>query len=267
MKIFQILFLIIFVVTTSTACSAGSRVVSKNFSKSVNNFSWNYFKTLDKNKNIFYSPYSISAALSMVANGATGKTQKEILAALGTKSVDSLNDDFKNFRKFAEKNYTNSTILKSADLILINQNFTSNGVNSKFEKIVKDAYQSEVKAADFSGNLNAEKSKIRNWVSKNTNNFIYGYQAEIDSETIVDILDVIYFKSKWANPFNESKTWKSDFTNKDGAKSKVKMMSKTFEDSMVYYSDEKYMSIVLPYQKNLAEMYLIWVANMSRISM
>lgn len=259
MKIFQILFLIIFVVMTSTACASNNRAVniSSDLSKTVNNFSWKYLQNLDKDKNVFYSPYSIAAAFSIVANGASGQTQKEILNALDVKNINDLNNNFENFRNFIEKNYSNDTILKEADLILVNQNYIGKGINSKFQKIVENVYRSEIDSADFTGNIDAEMARIKNWVAENTNNFIPNYAASIDPDTIVDILDVIYFKGSWANPFDTEKTWKSDFTNKDGKKSKVQMMAQTFEDSIAYYADEKYMGIALPYQNNLAAMYVI----------
>ena len=257
MKIFQILFLIIFVVMTSTACASNTRAVSTELSKTVNNFSWKYLQNLDKDKNVFYSPYSIAAAFSIVANGATGNTQKEILNALDVKNINDLNNNFENFRNFIEKNYSNDTILKEADLILVNQNYIGKGINSKFQKIVENVYRSEIESADFTGNIDAEMARIKNWVAENTNNFIPNYAASIDPDTIVDILDVIYFKGKWESPFDTEKTWKSNFTNKDGSKSKVQMMAKTFEDSIAYYADEKYMAVSLPYQNNLAAMYVI----------
>ena len=257
MKIFQILFLIIFIVTTSTACAAGNRAVSTNLSKNVNAFNWKYFSQLDKTKNIFYSPYSIAAAFSIVANGATAQTQKEILTALNAKTIKDLNGDFEDFQKYIEKNYRNDTILKEADLILVNKNFIGKGINSKFKKAVENSYNCEIDAADFTGNVDAEKARIKNWVAKNTNNFIPNYEALINPETIVDILDVIYFNGKWASAFDKSKTWKSDFKNRNGKKSKVQMMSKTFEDSIAYYADEKFMAVAVPYKNNLAAMYVI----------
>ena len=261
MKIFQILLLMIFIVTTSVACASNNREanveVSTNLAKTVNNFSWKYFSQLDKDKNIFYSPYSIASAFSVVANGAIGKTQKEILAALNTKSIEKLNNDFGNFRKLMEKNYRNGTILNEADLILVDKNFVGKGINSKFQKLVEDIYRAEIDSADFKGNLQGEKVRIKNWVAKNTNNFIPNYETSIERDTIVDILNVIYFKGSWQSPFDAKKTWKSDFKNVDGKKCKVQMMAKTFEDSIAYYADEKYMGIELPYQNNVAAMYVI----------
>ena len=257
MKILKFLMLMVLIMTTSTACAANNRSASNELSKNINTFNWKYFSQIEKDENVFYSSYSIAAAFSVVANGATGQTQKEILNALNVKNISELNKSFENFRDFIEKSYDADTIFKEADLILVNKDYIGKGIDSKFRKIVQGVYRSEVDAADFTGNTDAEKERIKNWVAENTNNFIPNYDAAINPETIVDILDVVYFKGSWENQFDPSKTWKSDFTNKNGTKSKVQMMAQTFEDNIAYYTDGKYMGIALPYQNNLAAMYVI----------
>lgn len=257
MKIFSVLFLIIFVLTSSKVFAAETRADSDELSKTVNNFNWNYFSKLDKTKNIFYSPYSIAAAFSIVANGATGKTQKEILNALSAKNIQILNDGFKNFRAVMKKNYSDSTILNEADLILIDKNFIGKGIDSKFKNVAEDFYNAQIDAADFSGNLEGEKERIKNFVAESTNNFITDYKSSAEIDTVLDLLNVIYFKGKWENQFDAQKTWKSHFTNYDGSKSKVPMMAQSFEDNMRYYADEKFMAIEIPYEKNFAAMYVI----------
>lgn len=256
MKIFKILFLVI-VMLTSTACAANKGATPAELSKTINHFSWNYFSKLDKDKNIFYSPYSIATAFSVVANGATGQTQKEILSVLNAKDIKTLNAQFKNFRAVMDKDYGKGTTLNEADLILVDKHFIGKGLNAKFKKAITDSYKAEVDSADFVGNVDGEKERIKNWVAENTNNFIPDYQSIVEKDTIVDILNVIYFKGKWESQFDAKKTWKSDFTNKDGSKSKVQMMAQTFKNKVAYYADEKYMAIALPYQKNLAAMYVI----------
>lgn len=256
MKIFSILFLIIFLLN-STALAANSNELSKT----VNNFGWNYFSKLDKDKNIFYSPYSIAAAFSIVANGSTGKTQKEILNALSVKNIKALNDDFKNFRAVIEKNYSDGTILNEADLILIDKKFVGNGIDSKFKNVCEDFYRAEIDTADFGGNLDAEKERIKNFVAESTDNFISDYKSSADINTVLDLLNVIYFKGSWENPFDVKKTWKSHFTNIDGSKSKVQMMAQSFNYEIRYYADEKFMAIEIPYEKNFAAMYMILPRN------
>ena len=157
MKLFGVLVLIIFMLTNSKVFAAENEL-----SKTVNNFNWNYFKNLDKDKNIFYSPYSIAAAFSIVANGAKGQTQKEILTALNAKKIDALNGEFKNFRAAMQKNYNDGVTLSEADLILIDKKFIGKGIDKKFQDVVKKNYQAEIDAADFAGNPEGEIERIKN---------------------------------------------------------------------------------------------------------
>ena len=62
----------------------------------INNFGWKYFKRLNRSENIFYSPYSIVAALSIAANGAIKATRRENFTNHdGSKSsVKMMNESF-----------------------------------------------------------------------------------------------------------------------------------------------------------------------------
>ncbi len=116
MKIFKLAVLAAMTLIGNTSYAA-------TLSESVNDFSRAYYATLNHDENIFYSPYSIAAALSLVANGATGDTQREILNALRAENLDTLNASFQNFRSTIAKNYSGGNILRDANLILVNKNF------------------------------------------------------------------------------------------------------------------------------------------------
>ena len=251
-KIISTLLAVIFLFTSDAQAK---------LSDSVNNFSWKYFQTLDRKENIFYSPYSLTAALAIIANGATGKTRQEILTALSANSVESLNADFKNFHDSTKINYTGDRILKESSLLLVNKNFIGNGINKNFQSVAKNFYRSEIDAADFENNLDGEKKTISDWVAKSTDNFIANYKAAPTSETVVDLLNVIYFKGKWQTPFQPDKTREKIFTNADGSKTKVEMMSETFKEKIIYFEDEKYKAVELPYKafenKKIVSMYLV----------
>ena len=256
MKVFSVLVLIIFFLTSAKVSAAENQI-----SKTVNNFSRNYFSKLDKDKNIFYSPYSIAAAFSIVANGAKGQTQKEILSALNAKNLNALNQNFKDFRAGIEENYKDGVTLNEADLILIDKNFIGKGINTNFQKNIEEFYKTEIDAADFQENLDAEKFRIKNFVAEKTKDFISDYESSAEENTILDLLNVIYFKGDWENPFDAAKTWKSFFTNKNGSKIRVQMMAQTFRNKISYYADENFVGIALPYKNNLAAMYVILPRN------
>ena len=119
----------------------------------ADDFCWKYFATLNRNENIFYSPYGINAALSILANGASGDTRQEILNALAADNVKALNDAHKNFSAIVDKNYDDKNIFMESNLLLIDKKIIGRGLDKNFQSVVTGVYKSEVSAADFGKNF------------------------------------------------------------------------------------------------------------------
>ncbi|MBR1647510.1 MAG: hypothetical protein IJ685_12150 [Selenomonadaceae bacterium] len=234
----------------NVACAEPNR----NLSTSVNEFCRKYFGTLNRNENIFYSPYGINAALSILANGATGDTKAELLRALTIDNVKNLNDGHKIFSDFAAANYGET--FAEANLLLIDKKVIGRGIEKNFWSVVTDVYKSEVREADFSGDINGERKKITRFVNDKTRGFIPDYKSIVTADTLTDLLNVVYFKGDWTFPFESRRTRRGDFTNRDGSKSTVDMMNQTFKEEISYIADENFCGIKLPYS-NGAAMYLI----------
>lgn len=69
-------------------------------------------------------------------------------------------------------------------------------------------------------------NKLNSWVSEKT----FGKIDEILSEpptpqTILMLINTVYFKGKWVEPFNKGTTFDETFNNSDGTTSKIRMMS------------------------------------------
>lgn len=228
----------------------------RNLSTSVDAFCWKYFATLNLDENVFYSPYGINAALSILANGASGDTLKEIIFALEADNVDNLNECHQNFSESVAKKYHGDNLFMESNLLLIDKKIIGRGLNENFKRVVTDIYQSDVREADFENNLRGEQEKISQWVSDRTNGFIPNYNSIVNENTLTDLLNVVYFKGKWAMPFKASNTSTQDFKNRDGSVSRLDMMSKIFDEKITYRENDKYKGIELPYSENTA-MYLI----------
>ena len=253
---------VVMIVVMMSTCFAEEGNIKANLSNSVNEFGWKYFNTLDKDKNIFYSPYSIATALTIVANGAEGRTQEEMLKALSINSLQDVNSSYEKFRNHIEKNYRgDGRTLMDSNLILINSKYIDNGINKDYQKTVEDIYKSTVREADFINDLEGEKQKITKWVDNKTNHFIQNYRSIVTADTVMDILNVIYFKGDWAMPFKPRNTKPEKFTNKDNSTTNVDMMYQAFKEKIKYYENDKYKAIALPYKplnnQNVAVMYLL----------
>lgn len=247
----------------SSSCGAETVVdpePARRLSASVDEFCWKYFATLNRDENIFYSPYGINAALSILANGASKDTLTEILSALEVDDVAVLNDGHKNFSALVEQNYRGENIFLESNLLLIDKSVIGRGVDKNFRRVVENVYRSDVREANFSGDIDGERKKITRWVADKTKNFIADYKSIATPATLTDLLNVVYFKGKWALPFKAKNTAAQDFTNRDGTKISVDMMSKVFDEEIAYRADDKFKAIKLPYSENAA-MYLILPAR------
>ena len=241
-------------------------------SNMVNDFNWKFFDTVNRDKNIFYSPYSITTALSIVANGSEGQTREELLQALSSNSLENINAAHYNFNKNIANDYKiDGRKFLESNLILINKNYAGNGINDNYRKTVEDLYMSTIREADFINNLAGEKQNISKWVADKTNNFIPNYNSIVTTNTILDILNVVYFKGDWEIPFKGDYTSEDFFSNKDHSKVKVNMMNEAFNNRIKYYEDGKYKAIELPYKKDdfkitIAAMYLILPVDPSELN-
>ena len=236
---------------TNVACAQ-----SRNLSTSVNEFCHKFFDTLNINDNTVFSPYGIHTALSMLANGATGETQAEILRVLNFDDITALNGAHKNFYATVKTNYRDENVFRSTNLLPVNKKAAERGLNEKFCRIVTDDYNSDVRTFDFSGNIDRERQKLARFVAEKTSGLIRDYRPVVDENTQAELFNVVYFKGAWQFPFDERGTDTGDFTNYDGTTTQVFMMNATFNEKISYFADEKFCGIKLPYTSG-ATMFVI----------
>ena len=225
---------------------------SRKLSTSVNEFCHKFFDTLDINDNTVFSPYGIHAALGMLANGATGETQAEILRVLAVDDITALNEAHKNFYATVSKSYRDENVFRSVNLLPVDKKAATRGLNEKFCRIVTDDYNSDVRTFDFSGNIDRERQKLARFVAEKTSGLIQDYRPVVDENTQAELFNVVYFKGAWQFPFDECGTDTDDFTNYDGSTTQVFMMDATFREKIAYFADEKFCGIKLPYTSGAA---------------
>jgi serine protease inhibitor len=255
-KIALLLSLIIFIMSFS-GCGQ-KKIKGKKNDNIINgniDFSINIFKALnneDGDKNIFISPLSISTALAMTLNGAENNTLKEMQDALmlAGLSKDEINKGFQyllerlqNLDKKVEVNISNS--------IWTRKGF---GVREDFLSRNQKYFDALTKPIDFTAPDAADK--INKWISDATKKMIEEMiNPPIDPNTVMMLINAIYFNGKWTDPFDPEKTKDKEFTTLDGQKKTVKMMSK--EDRIEYMQNKKLKAVKLPYGDKKMSMYCI----------
>ncbi len=204
----------------------------------------------DSDKNVFVSPASISTALAMAYNGAGGSTKQAMMDALGFEglSVEELNAAQKSL----------ATVLSSPDpkvrLDIANSLWAKAGVEFKREFLsrVEESYGAKPTVLDFSS-PDAAKT-INDWVSQSTQEKIKGIVEKIESNTVMFLLNAVYFKGQWGEAFDPKKTEDREFTTFPGKKAKVPMMSR--RDEFEYLQGEGFRSVRIPYGAGRVGLYL-----------
>jgi len=209
-----------------------------------------------QDKNTFISPASIYLALSMTYNGAAGTTAQEMAQVLsaGDISLEALNTSNKDLQNLLLSNSISTFELSNS--IWIRDTFASD-VKEDFLQRNKDYYGTMTAALDFDDD--ASVKRINNWVKDSTNDKIdKAIEGAIDPDTMMYLINTIYFKGDWAQPFKAEDTEKADFFSMGGTES-VDMMSATL--SLNYMENDLFQAALLPYKDEETSMLVLLPKN------
>ena len=144
-------------------------------------------------KNIFVSPSSIALCLAMAYNGAEAETRQAMARVLETQSMslDELNRAYAEFRAALE-NPDAKVRLQIANSLWARQGLP---FKPDFIKRNQNYFDAEVTALNFDDP--SAPATINRWVSDKTNGKIDKIVDQIDSQSILFLINAIYFKGTW----------------------------------------------------------------------
>lgn len=206
-----------------------------------NEFAVNLFKTQIDMQSKVISPLSVSYLMGMLANGADGDTQKEILASLGVSDVtlQTLNESYRallNSTATADK----QTTINIANYIAADKHFS---LKSDFRNTVGKMYDAGVESLDFSSSKAVDK--INQWCSKQTNGMIPKIVDQLSASDVAVLMNAIYFEGTWETPFEKELTKEENFRGYTRDIKRVQMMHQ--EDNFSYLNNDTFEAVTLPY--------------------
>lgn len=224
--------------------------------ESDNNFGLKLFTAVsaaEGNKNVIISPLSISMALGMTLNGADGETyaaMRETLELNGL-SESEINQSYKSLISLLT-HLDYMVVFQIANSIWYRDTFP---IAPTFININKEYFDAEVHGIDFN---HADAADIINqWVNEKTNGKIDKIVVKpISPDTVMFLLNAIYFKGDWTYRFDKAKTSDESFNLLDGSIKQVPMM-KIEDVSFPYYANEDFQAIELSYGDSLYCMTII----------
>ena len=218
-----------------------------------NEFAWKFFKEVSKGEqeDVFVSPLSVTYALGMLANGAVGDTQKEILEGLEFRSgkVEDINSLCHQLMIESPK-LDKSTKVSMANAVVANKN---KPLKPDFKNVVEKQYQALVTNQDFSSP--ATLSFINQWASEQTHGMVPKLLDRVHPDAVTYLLNALYFKGIWYRQFDKKRTQQESFTQADGKKLTVKMMHQ--KERFFAAENDNYQTVVLPYGNGSYEMVVL----------
>jgi len=206
----------------------------------------------DAGKNLFVSPSSVAMALAMTYNGAKGTTKQAMAETLGLAGMSR-----------QEVNEAHAALRESLEdpdpdvqLAVANSLWGRKDLAFQPDFIQRntDCYGAEIASVDFlaPGTLDT----INGWVKEKTHDKIDDLvkQPDLNVDTVLILINAIYFKGIWTVPFDEAGTEEGTFTLLDGTEQRRPMMSQSGHYN--YYEDETVQAVSLPYGNGRISMYI-----------
>lgn len=213
-----------------------------------------YGQLVPGDANAAISPFSAAVALGMTANGAAGVTAEQMLAVLGASDVASLDDGLNALTAHVESLAGSKVALDSA-----NQVFGQRGTDweAPFLDALARSFGAGVREVDFEGATETARTAINAWTAEQTHDLIEEIVPPdtLDSATRMVLVNALYFKAPWLEPFEESATRDQPFHLGSGESVDVPMMNghaSCTEGSgwraahLPYAGDRLAMTLVLP---------------------
>ncbi|XP_039568855.1 alpha-1-antitrypsin-like [Passer montanus] len=208
------------------------------------------------NGNIFFSPLSISTAFAILTLGARSNTLRELQKGLAFNLTrmeeQEIHEGFQRILQLLNDPH------REDQLNMGNALFIDNKVEllQNFLDRVTNFYYAEPVSSNFQ-NLPQAIKEINMYVETKTHGKIVDLLKDLDSETMMVLINYVFFRGAWERPFNSLNTRDDDFFLDAKNSVKVKMMhqNKVFN----VHRDEKLSCWVveIPYKGNVTSLFVL----------
>jgi len=220
-----------------------------------NEFAFDLYGRLAGDGNLFFSPYSISTALTMTAAGARGNTELEMATVLRfpTEEVAGKTSFINRERVGAscaalQEGLVASRETRGYELHVANSLWGQHDYPFKvsFLDLVERHFGGGFNTADFVGNAEAERVRINQWVEGETRERIEDLipPGGVDDLTVLVLTNAVYFKGQWMSRFDEERTTDATFHGAHGDATVPMMYQK---DDFRYFENEIVQVLEMPY--------------------
>jgi serine protease inhibitor len=208
-------------------------------------FAFRLFEKLNPGeRNLAFCAYGARVMLSMLWEGSTGETRREVSEVL------QLNVDPNSHSNWYERlgrplGFQLETERRGLEMLTANSLWCDDGFTPKEEyaKALKEHYWAEIQTISFRAPDASER--VNRWAQEKTHGRIPAVVSSLYQYSPLVALNAVYFKGLWVNPFEAEQTKEEEFTLQNGKKELVPMMRSS---GLFLYKERDGVQIVsLPY--------------------
>lgn len=220
-----------------------------------NQFALEFYRQLSETPgNVITSPFSVSAVMAMAYAGAGGETAEQMAGALHFAEWEPHAYFYEYLLNLSMIGKKGALELQSAQSLWAEKSFP---FQQAFLDTLQKLYRSELHPMDFKTDPDGSREQINAWVEQQTRSKIQNLLAPgmLDARTRLVLVNAVYFKGRWARPFDSSSTREMAFMVTPDEETNVMMMSRRGE--YAYAEDDYAQWLELPYAGNDVSMVIL----------
>ncbi|XP_008047175.1 alpha-1-antitrypsin [Carlito syrichta] len=213
---------------TDTSPHDHDHAACRKIAPSLLDFTFSLYRQLanqSSTANIFFSPVSVAAAFAMLSLGTKEDTLSQILEGLHfnlTKTPEAqVHEGFRDLLQTLNQP-DGQLQLVTGNSLFVNQSLK---LAHSFLENSRKLYQAEARSVNFRDPEEAKK-QINAYVEKGTQGKIVDLVKELDEDTLLALVNFIFFKGKWEKPFEPELTTEDDFHVDSATTVRTPMMSR-----------------------------------------
>ncbi|HUW99989.1 MAG: serpin family protein [Phycisphaerae bacterium] len=249
-------------VLASAGCAGGGGPTASaeelaQVAEGCNRFAFDLYGRLKGGEgNLFLSPYSISTALAMTYGGARGETADQMAQVL---CLPSSGKAVHRAYGALQGDLNAAGAGGAFELAVANRLWGEKGYTflPDFLSLLETNYGAGLEQVDFAADTEGSRKTINAWVEKQTRDKIQDLlkPGVLDATTRLVLTNAIYFKGKWADPFNKKATRDEEFFLTPEKKVTAPLMHRTAEFG--YFEGDDLQALELPYQGERLAMVVV----------
>ncbi len=205
--------------------------------------------------NLVFSPFSLSAALTMLTPAARGETRDQLLQALHLEPLsDRLDAAVQSVLGELRPDEGSRYRLDVANALWVARQIP---FRRGFVDTLRTHYGARAASLDFQRNWEGARGRINRWGARITHGLVREAlnPGDITDLTAFVVVNAVSFDAKWATPFPLASTRDAPFMRGDGTTVQSKLMRA--RSDFAWFDGDGFVAVELPYRGDEVSMTLL----------